>query len=269
MKSTLKKLGKSSLRFLKRNLPTIVTAFGIGGTIAAGYFYTKAKEDYDEYIQEEYDEAPIGTEIEITRTTKFKAFVDAYTLPILMHTASIVCIIAGDRLHVGRQIKLSEAYMALDASYKAYRLKSNEIYGDDASEKIDFEIAKDKMRENMDWKYGNDLVTFYDGWNDRYFEATMEDVQEAIAALNNHYCRYGYAYLNTFYACIPNLESPALTRDLGWTTANIKDYIPWDIKHVIIHDNEVYDYYPESNGLECYYISPLVAPEFIDLFYTK
>ena len=264
MKNTIKKIGKVSWRFIKRNLPTILTAAGVVGTIGASVLYTKGRDDYNEYIDEAVEDHD-----DITRTDKFKAFVDAYALPICVHSASIALILMGDRMHVNRQIKIAEAYMALDASYKAYRLKSNDIYGDDASEKIDFEIAKDKMRENMDWQYGNDTVTFYDGWNDRYFEASMEDVTEAIASVNNHFCRYGYAYLNTFYACIPNLDSPTMTRDLGWTTSNVKDYIKFDIKHVIIHDNEIYDYYPESSGFECYYISPVVAPEFIDLFYTK
>lgn len=263
MKNTLKKIGKVSWRFIKRNLPTILTAVGIAGTVGAGVLYSRGRDDYNDYLDEAYEEGPV------TRNDKFKAFIDAYALPICVHSASIALILMGDRMHVTRQIKLSEAYMALDASYKAYRLKSNELYGDDAEARIDHEIMKDRMKTNMDWQLGTDKVTFYDSWGDRYFEATMEEVDEAIAAVNNHFCRYGYAYLNSFYACIPGLDSIPYARDVGWTGVNVSDYIHFDVKHVVIYDNEIYDYFPESGGFECYYISTTVDPEFIDLFYAK
>lgn len=264
MKNAIKKIGKMSWRFVKRNLPTILTAAGIAGTVGAGVLYARGRDEYNEYI----DEAEVD-HIDITRTDKFKAFVDAYALPICVHSASIALILMGDRMHVSRQIKIAEAYMALDASYKAYRLKSNDIYGDDASEKIDFEIAKDKMRENMDWQLGNDVVTFYDSWNDRYFEASMEDVTEAMATVNNHFCRYGYAYLNSLYACIPNIDPPDFTKDWGWTGHNVDGYIKFNIEHVVIRDNEVYDYFPDADGFECYYIWSDIDPILIDLFYVK
>ena len=61
------------------------------------------------------------------------------------------------------------AYALLDSSYKEYKKKTDELYGEDAGKQIRGEIAKDKyVGDDVSLDDGKEL--YYDFYSGRYFE---------------------------------------------------------------------------------------------------
>ena len=228
----LNRLLYKSRVFMKRNSPTILTCIGAVGVVTTSVMAVKATLKAMTLIEEAKEEKGEDlTKMEIVRVAY-----PIYIPSVLVGVSTIACIFGANALNKRQQATLMSAYALLDNSYKEYKNKVKELYGEDANIQIRQEIAKDKYEET-DIVVEDNKQLFYDELSERYFESTMEDVIRAEYELNRAIVTYGGAYLNDFYDFL-NIPATDYSDHIGWST--------WvDFEHV----KTVMD-----DGLECYII---------------
>ena len=176
-----------------------------------------------------------------------------YIPTVVTGVASIACVFGANTLNKRSQASLASAYALLDRSYKDYRNKVEDIYGEEVDENVRAEIAKDKYSEADAITVSPDKQLFYDEFSGRYFESTIEDVQRAEYRVNRDIHMSGWATLNDFYELL-DIEQFEGGESLGWSEGgNLAKYwqgwIDFNHKKVIMDD-----------GLECYILTMFQEP---------
>ena len=145
------------------------------------------------------------------------------------------------------QAAMVSAYALLDNSYKEYKKKVEELYGEGADARVKGEVARDKYNAD-DISRDDEKLLFYDYFSERYFESTMEEVMQAEYEINRELHTKDYAYLNEFYDLL-GLDHIQSGWDLGWSMgASYAHYWKtWiDFRHEKVE---------MEDGMECYIIT--------------
>ena len=235
----MNKLLMSSKRFVKRNASTILTCAGGAGVIATSIMAVKAtpKALYLlEVAREEKGE-------DLTKFESVQVAGPVYIPAILTGAATIACIFGANALNKRQQAALMSAYALLDNSYKEYKKKVIDLYGEQVDEKIRGEISKGRY-DRTDITVQDDQQLFYDEFSGRYFESTIANVIKAEYKLNKKITMWGRAYLNEFYEF------------LGIPTTDYGDYLGWSASSMYdMYRNQWLDFRHQKvvidDGLEC------------------
>lgn len=234
--------------FVNRNSATILTCVGGVGVIATTVLAVKATPKALLALEEAKEEK--GEDLTVLETVQTAGPV--YIPTIITGAATLTCIFSANILNKRHQASITSAYALLDSSYKEYRTKVNDIYGDDADEKVREEIAKDKYKDS-DIDPATITELFYDEYSKRYFESTLVKVQQAEYRVNRDMMMRGYVYLNEFYEHL-DLEPVPSGYSLGWSPGANLDYYwqEWiDFSHAKI---------TMDDGTECHSIVMLMEP---------
>ena len=242
----MNKLLQSSKLFLKRNASTILTCVGSAGVVVTAVLSVKATPKAMLLLEEAKEEK--GEELGKIEVVKIAG--PAYIPAVITGASTIACIVGANILNKHQQSALMSAYALLDNSYKEYKAKVEELYGEDADAKVREEIAKDKY-EKIDTD--EHKVLFYDEYSSKYFESTMEDVLRAEYILNRDLSYHGYATLNEFYDLLklPNTDFGDI---LGWNAGMVYEmqwysWVEFNHRRVELED-----------GLHCYILEILTEP---------
>ena len=226
--------------FADRNASTILTVTGSVGVAATSVMAVKATPKALKLIDQAREEK--GEELTTIEVVKVAAPV--YIPAVLVGVSTIACIVGANVMNKRQQAALTSAYALLDNSYKEYKKKVEELYGEDANAQIREELAKDKY-ESIPVE--DNKLLFYDSYSERYFNATMEDVINAEYQINRKLSLWGWANLNEFYELmgIPKVDYGEF---LGWSSGGLieatwADWLEFTHQHVTMDD-----------GLECYII---------------
>ena len=246
--------------FLKRNSSTILTCIGAVGVVATSVMAVKATPKALTRIEEAKEEK--GEEL--TKLELVNVAGPVYIPTIVTGAATLACIFGANILNKRQQAAITSAYALLNQSYKEYRSKVDELYGEDAGVNVRNEIAKDKYRE-APIMHNEDLELFYDFFSGRHFTSTMEKVQWAQYETNRRMALDGGVYLNDYYelvgvGALPEYDS------FGWSAGHMGDahWHPWiEFEHETIPMEDEDEY---ENGLMCTVIyTPYEPfPDFID-----
>ena len=239
---------KSSKLFLKKNASTILTCAGGVGVVTTSVLAVKATPKALALL----DEAKKEKSEDLTTWDKVIVAGPAYIPSILSGTATIACIFGANILNHRQQASLMSAYALLDNSYKEYKKKVEELYGDGADEHVRTELAKDQYEENV-YPLEDNKVLFYEEYSRQYFEAAMEDVLRAEYFLNRDFTYHGYACLNELYALLKLPQTP-YGEVLGWSAYAVHD-MQWYSWVEFNHRKVEMD-----DGLECYILEILTEP---------
>lgn len=233
--------------FLKRHSSTILTVVGAGGVVATSVLAVKATPKALTLLEEAKNEK--GDKLTTTEViaVAWKPYIPA----IVTGVSTIACIFGANYLSTKNQASLMSAYALLDSSYKEYRNKVNELYGEDADEKVKQEIAVSKMEKGIKIEDGKQL--FFDHQSMQFFESTMEEVLNAERAFMEMLNERGYGYINEYYDLlgIPNVE-------FGWQLCwwAVEDNDPWNC-----HELEFMYYTATKNdGTTCCIIDTNMPP---------
>lgn len=233
----------SSKLFLRRNSPTILTFLGAVGVVATSIAAVKATPKAIALLEKTKEEK--GEEL--TKLEMVKVAGPAYIPAIAIGASTIACIFGANALNKKTQASIMSAYALLDTSYKQYKNKVKELYGEDSDRNVKKEIAKDKCKDN-DIHINNEKILFFDFYSLRYFESTERLVLKAENRVNELLKLYGRASLNDFY------------ESLGMPTAYTGYELWWNVQKCpsveFTHDITTMD-----DGLECCVISMSVEPE--------
>ena len=133
------------------------------------------------------------------------------------------------------------AYALLDNSYKEYKKKVTEMYGEDADKLVRNSIAKDKYEEaNIKIDEDDKKRLFYDEFSEQYFRATTADVLKAEYEVNKEMAQNGGVALNRFYELL-GIDKLKLSDEVGWSICMLSDmywtfWIDFDHEKVIMDD---------------------------------
>lgn len=208
---------QNSMLFLKRHASTILTCAGGAGVIATSIIAVKATPKAMTLLEKTKEEK--GEDL--TKLEKIKVAGPAYIPAVLMGASTIACIFGANALNQRQQAALMSAYALLDNSYKDYKKKLSELYGEDTVEEIQEEIVRDKYKEKP-YSVEDGKQLFYDDFSQRYFETTTEEVLRAEHALNRRMNDAHGVYLNEFYELL-GLEPTDYGEFLGWSRNEIYD----------------------------------------------
>ena len=243
--------------FLRRNSSTILTGIGAIGVVATTVTAVKATPKALTLIKKAEEEK--GEEL--TKVETFRIAAPVYIPTIISGAATIACIFGSHVLNKRQQATLMSAYALLDNSYKEYKKKVDELYGEDAGKLVREEIAKDKYTgDNL--LLEDDKELFYDFYSGRYFETTKEAVLEAEYELNRLLAVNGCVCLNEFYKLL-GLKTRPEYELVGWSVAQIYEMY-WHSWIEFHHEDIVIDDDSDSyEGLNCTIIHMPLEP-FID-----
>lgn len=249
----MNKLLFKSKVFLKSNSSTILTCIGGVGVVATVVTAVKATPKAMALIEEAKEEKGA----DLTKVETVITAAPAYITTAVLGVSTLVCIFGANALNKQKQAALTSAYALLDNSYKEFKAKVNELYGDDAATNVRGEIAKDNY-EDTDIQVIDDKQLFYDEFSNRYFESTMENVLNAELKINRMLAQDSGVFLNEFYELlgIPTIEYGDY---MGWSSFALCDMYWWSWIE-FKHEKVVMD-----DGLECTIIvmeyQPMYDPE--------
>lgn len=243
--------------FIKRNAPTILTCLGAVGVVATAVMAVKETPKALTLLENAKEEK--GEEL--TKFEKVKVAGPVYIPSVLTGAATIACIFGSNVISKNQQATLMSAYALLDNSYKEYKKKTDELYGEEAGKQIRGEIAKDKYTGD-EVSLDDDKELFYDFYSGRYFESTKQEVLWAQYETNRSmFVNYSVG-VNEYYELL-GLDPLPEYEMLGWTCGQIEEmyWHPW-----IEFDNEETVIEPDSEyneGMKCTIIHMPFEP-FID-----
>ena len=228
--------------FINRNASTILTVVGGIGVVVTTVMAVKATPKALALLEQAKEEK--GEDLSAFETVKVAG--PAYVPAVVVGSSTIACIFGANALNKKQQAALMSAYALLDSSYKDYKKKVEELYGEDADANVRSELAKD----NYDGTVVEDgKRLFYDEFSERYFESTTEKVLQAEYDINRIISVDGGAFLNEFYEAldIPTIEYGDY---MGWSACEMYEYgygdswLDFGHRKVVLED-----------GLECCIIS--------------
>ena len=254
------------MNFIKRNASTILTCVGGVGVVVTAVLAAKASPKASKRL--ERAEKKKGESL--SKTEKFKIATPAYIPTIVAGAGTIACIFGANILNKRTQAALVSAYALIDTSYKEYKNKLKELYGEEAHEKIVNAIAIEKAEDvyihseclcngcdlTTDESCGDEIL-FYDEFTGRYFESTIERVLQAIYHFNRNFTLRGYAVLNELFEFL-GLSTTDYGSVVGWSVNDDEIYwVDFNFRKVTMDD-----------GLECYIIETPWEPtaEYIDYY---
>lgn len=208
----LQKLALRSRGFVKRNSPTILTCVGVVGVVATSVLTAKAATKASHILEE----ARAEKGEDLTAFETINVALPIYLPAILSGAATITCIFGANAINKQKQASLVSAYGLLDQSYKEYKKKVEELYGEGADANVRNEIAKSKYTGKEKRPTSDDAVLFFDQYSNRYFWSTMQDVKDAEYHFNRNFVLRTYAELNEFYEFL-GLEPTAFGAEVGWS----------------------------------------------------
>lgn len=237
--------------FWKRHGSTILSVAGGVGvvltTVTAVKATPKALESLEEAKKEKNED--------LTTIEKIKIAGPKYIPTILIGTGTIACIFGANITNKRHQAALVSAYTLIDSSFKEYKQKLKELYGEETHNKIVDAIAVEKV--DRDWSVSGsyfgqscdlaneeacgDPVLFYEENSGRYFESTIEQVLNAMYHINRNYALRGYVYLNEYFEFL-GLEGNDYGSVMGWAPTDEGEYwIEHNVRKTVLDDGlEVY-----------------------------
>lgn len=212
---------------LERKLPTILSIAGSLGIVATSVATADATIKALGFSKKE------ASDVDFDRREFIKESWKYYIPASLIGVSSIACVACSQIINKQQQASLVGAYIFLNRSYKEYKTRVKELYGDDADLKIKETIANSIFEQkSYDSKNLDDKELFYEEYFGEFFESTEREVLEAEYHLNRNFALRGYAELNEFYSFL-NLPPTKIGKELEWSIDIGNDYgYSWiDFKH--------------------------------------
>ena len=266
---------------IKKYSPEILLVAGVVGTVASAVMACKAtikakeivdksKEDIaiihdcmaNETLKEngEYSDEQGKKDLTIAYTNTAVDLAKVYGPSVILGTLSIASILTSNNILRGRNVALAAAYATVDKSYKEYRGRVREKYGEEADKELTFDIkAKEVEKTVVDEKgkekkiketvldsnsnahspYAKVFDELNDNWeNDSEYNTMFLRKTERWA--NDYLKSHGYLFLNDVYKAL-GFQPTRAGQIVGWIYDPINpvgdNYVSFGIDN--LYDNGV------------------------------
>lgn len=268
----------SAMLKLKKNSPEILLITGVVGVVAAAVMACRATTKVEEIISEakdsvdtvhksvedakvNYNEQDKKKDLVIIYSKTGLKLLKLYGPALAVGGASIAAILGSHGIMKKRNIALSSAYAALDSSFKKYRERMIERFGEEAEKEVRLGIKAKEIEETVTDENGEEKVVkktidvldcpydispyakFFDEMSDQWVKDPEQNLtflrnQERFA--NNRLRARGHLVLNDIYEAL----GLPLTNDglrIGWV------YRPGDNAYHNYIDFGIYNIHRKSN----------------------
>lgn len=230
--------------------PIALTILGCAGVIATAVTAVKATPKALKIIEKEFEDVPPTKKEAVEATWK------CYIPSAIIGIATIGCVIGSTGISYKSQASLISAYTLLERSYKEYKDKVKELFGEDGEREVKASIVRDHFMEgdHIPTPLGEKLIFYIDHYED-FFERTMLEVKDAEYELNRKFTREGLATLNDFFRLL-DLPETEIGELIGWSIDGAYEesgYFWIEFEHTLITMDEV----------ECYAIDTPYRPDFL------
>ena len=217
---------------IKRRVPIVMTFVSAAGVVATAVMAAKATPKAMELIRADSRKNHDGDPYAYTKKEAIKSCWKCYIPTAAIGVSTIICIFGSTALTRRQQVSLASAYALLEKSYKEYRGKVKELYGEEAHQTIMKELAVEKAKDisiyapnlvgcsNLEFQDADEETRlFYDSFSKRYFESTISRVLQAEYHLNRNFTLGATPSLNDFYDLL-GLERTEHGDSIGWTNSD-------------------------------------------------
>lgn len=175
-----RKLNRVGFKFQKHS-PEILVGAGIVGVVASAVMACKATTKLDEVLAEpkekiekvhefmenpekvpegkEYTEEDGKKDLTILYTQTAVKVAKLYAPAVVLGAVSIAAIVGGHRILRKRNIALAAAYTAIDKSFKEYRNRVVERFGEELDKELKYNIKAKEVEEVTKAEDGTEVVT--------------------------------------------------------------------------------------------------------------
>lgn len=170
------KVNKFGLK-VKKYSPEILVAAGVVGVITSGVMACKATLKVSDILDDakdtldkinstkedpkhtdEYSEEDAKKDLAITYTQTAVKLVKLYTPSVVLGAASISCIVASNNILKKRNIALAAAYAGVDKSFKEYRKRVADKFGEEIERQLRYNIKAEEIEEKIVDENGEEKV---------------------------------------------------------------------------------------------------------------
>ena len=211
-------------RLIKTNAPAILTASACVGTVATAILTARSTTLAIERIAD-YCEDNLRSPENLTWREKFAVSYRVYIPPAITGVATLVSIIAANRIQYARGAAFALAYSGSEAAFRRYRDAVADVVKPKEREEVKARIAEKSIQEAGNPMPGTVLVASsgkvlcYDIFSGRYFKSDIETIRRVENNINNQLIHEYYASLNEFYNGI-GLPPVAAGDLVGWDEPN-------------------------------------------------
>jgi hypothetical protein len=239
---------------IKRALPTILTFISAAGLIGTTVLAVKATPKAVEKIKEDSRQNHDGDSNAYTKEEAVKSAWKFYIPATVVGTSTLFCIFGTNMLNSHSQASIASAYALINESYRDYKNKVKEIYGEEAHQNIINSIMAEKTEEvyistdnflgrsslSFDERNPEDIRTFYDSFSKRYFECTIAQVLESEYHLNRNWVLGADVCINDFYDFL-GLSTIDGGDELTWFWSDGMGWIDFNHHKTVLDDGmEIY-----------------------------
>ena len=211
-------------QFFKANAPAILTASACVGTVATAVLTAKSTTLAIERIAD-YCEDNLRSPEDLTWREKFAIYYRVYIPPAITGVATLVSIVAANRIQYARGAAFALAYSGSEAAFRRYRDAVADVVKPKDLEKVKARVAEKSLSEADKPHSGTILIASsgdvlcYDIFSGRYFKSDIETIRRVENNINGQLNLECYASLNEFYAGlgIPPIAAGEL---VGWSDPN-------------------------------------------------
>lgn len=206
------------IQVLSKNSPTILTGFAVAGLISTVVIAVRATPAAMTSI----NEAEWGKgEVRLTKKELVQYTWKIYIPSALMGAATIGCIIGANQIGMRRNAALAGLYSLTESTLKEYQQKVVDTIGEKKEQKIQDEIAQDRITNNPPKaeeiiSTGKGETLCYDWLSGRYFKSDIEKIRKAENELNKDLLADNFISLNEVYDAL-GLPPIGIGEELGWS----------------------------------------------------
>lgn len=214
----------SCAQFIKTNAPAILTASACIGTVATAILTAKSTTLAIERIAD-YCEDNLRSPEDLTWREKFAVSYRVYIPPAITGVATLVSIVAANRIQYARGAAFALAYTGSEAAFKRYREAVADVVKPKDLDKVKARVAEKSVQEAGELRPGTVLVASsgdvlcYDIFSGRYFKSDIETIRRVENNINGQLNLECYASLNEFYNGL-GLPPIAAGELVGWSEPN-------------------------------------------------
>lgn len=234
MNKTMERAIRTASHKLKKQSPLILSCIASVGVVTTTVLAVKATPRAIRLIRMDSRKNHNGDEYAATKLEMVASAWKCYIPATVVGASTIVCIFGANALNRHQQAALTSAYALVNNSFKEYKNKLKELYGEETHNNIIDSIAKEKAEDihitadggwycsTLDFDEGLEpevTRTFFDSFSNRYFESTISKVIQAEYHLNRNFMFAGVISLNEFYEFL-GLEKTKAGETLGWSSCN-------------------------------------------------
>ena len=238
---------------LKKHSPEILAGVGVVGTVASAVIACKATTKVNAILEEakemvdgiheisnkpdmaeKYSKEDCTKALTITYAQTGLKLVKLYAPAVILGAASISCMLVSNNILRKRMLATAAAYAAVDGSFKEYRKRVADRFGDDVEKEIRFNVKAQEVEETVvDEKgkektvkktvkvaepFGGDYTKCFDEYNPEWkknaeFNKMFLNAQQAYA--NDLLISRGYLFLNEVYEML-GFEPTTAGQVVGW-----------------------------------------------------